>query len=473
MTVVDRRRAEVVVVGGGPGGYVAAIRCAQLGLDTVVVDDRPLGGTCLNIGCIPSKALIHAADDFARAVAQAGGSATGVTVADPTIDVATTRSWIDGIVGRLNRGVGSLITRAGGEVVVGRAEIVDGRTVRVAASGGPVELTTEHLVIATGSVPVELPDLPFGGPVLSSTGALALTTVPRSLAVVGGGYIGVELGTAYAKLGAHVTIVEATDALLGGYDGELTGPVARRLGQLDVEVLTGALAVAHTDGQLRVERPDADGRTTTIPVPAERVLVTVGRRPATDGWGLARLGLTMDGPFVAVDERCATSMHQVWAVGDVTGEPMLAHRAMRQGEVVADAIAGRPAAFDPAAIPAVVFSDPEIVTVGLDPAGAEAVHGEVVVGRFPLRANSRTMTLDQPLDAASGLVRVVARASDGLVVGIQAVGVGVAELAGQLALALEMAATVDDVALTIEAHPTIGEAVAEAALDALGRRLHH
>ncbi|MCP3992356.1 MAG: FAD-dependent oxidoreductase, partial [Actinomycetia bacterium] len=248
------------------------------------------------------------------------------------------------------------------------------------AAAGPLRITADHLVIASGSRPIALPGLEFGPRVMSSTEALSLTEVPSSMAVVGGGYIGVELGTALAKLGTHVTIVEAEDRLLPLYDAELTAPVARRLDELDVSVLTSSRADGLSEGGLRVI--DAEG--TVAEVAAETILVTVGRQPNTDGWGLEELGLTTDGPFIVVDDQCRTSMRDVWAIGDVTGEPMLAHRAMRQGEVVAEAIARRPAAFDPEVIPAIVFSDPEIVVVGLSPAEAEAEYGETLVGRFPL-----------------------------------------------------------------------------------------
>lgn len=465
---IERRRVGVVIIGGGPGGYVAGIRCGQLGLDAVVIDDRPLGGTCLNVGCIPSKALIHAADELARITAATGPPSLGISVGEASIDLAATKAWKDGIVRRLNDGVGTVLAAAGTEVIDGRASLTDGKTVEVVRSGADagdrLVIEADHVVIATGSESVELPFLPFDERVLSSTGALDLTEVPRALAIVGGGYIGVELGTAFAKLGTHVTIVEMEDQLLPQYDRELVRPVARRLGELDVTVRTGTRATGLGDDGLAVE--GADGAET---VPADKVLVTVGRRPMTAGLGLERLVVTMDGPAIAVDDRCQTSMRGVWAIGDVTGEPMLAHRAMRQGEVVAEAIAGESAAFDARAIPAIVFSDPEIVTVGLGPDEASSAGaGEVVVGRFPLAANGRAMTLDDD----AGFVRVVARADNHVVVGIQAVGPAVAELASTFGLAIEMGSRLEDIAGTIHAHPTLGEAFHEAALVALGHPIH-
>jgi dihydrolipoamide dehydrogenase len=344
-------------------------------------------------------------------------------------------------------------------VVRGRARIIDGKTVEVETADGPLRLQAEHLVIATGSQPQAIPALPFGGDILSSTGALALTAVPDRLAVVGGGYIGLEIGTAMAKLGAAVTVVEAAPRILPQYVAELTRPVAARLAALGVTVLTGAKAQGFADGVLTVQTETGDRA-----IPADKVLVTVGRAPVTTGFGLEELQLAMNGRFIAVDDRCRTSMRGVFAIGDVTGDPMLAHRAMAQGDLVAEVIAGRPAVWDKRAIPAVCFTDPGIVTVGLMPDEAP----EAAVATFPLAGNGRSMTLERD----DGFVRIVHDRGTGLVLGVQAVGAGVSELAGEFALAIEMAATLTDLAATIHAHPTLGETVQEAALKGLGRALH-
>ncbi len=472
----------VLIIGGGPGGYVAGIRAAQLGLDVVVVDPNPLGGTCLNVGCIPSKAIIHAADEFAAArakMAAAGGKAEmGITVDGVSVDLAGTMAWKNDIVGRLNDGVAGLLTRAGATIVAGRARLLDGKTAEITTNdGGTGTITAEHVVIATGSEPIELPHLPFGptpfGAVISSTGALALEDVPENLVVVGGGYIGLELGEAFAKLGSNVTVVEAEKQILSIYDKRLTMPVSRALKSHGVEVLTGALAVGLDAEGLIIE---VGGERRTLP--ANQVLVTVGRKPQTESWGLDNVGLDMNGRFVAIDDRCHTSMKNVWAIGDVTGEPMLAHRAMKQGEVVAEAIAGGSAVFDQRAIPAIVFTDPEIVTVGLDPdqakAELEAAGTAVVEGKFSLAANGRSMSLraEQGSAVDAGFVRVLARDDNHLVVGIQAVGKSVAELAAAFGLAIEMGARLEDIADTIHAHPTVGEGLAEASAAALGHAVH-
>ena len=462
--------AKVLVVGGGPGGYVCAIRAGQLGLDVVLVEQGGLGGglggTCLNVGCIPSKALIHAAEAYAHAVEQAKSAPFGLRVERPTIDFARTVEWKDGIVGRLTSGVGALLKRHRVKILQGHATMVDGKTCQVETDTGPQLVRAEHVVLATGSLPAALTALPFGGRIISSTEALSLPAIPGRLAVVGAGYIGLELGTAFAKLGAKVTVIEAEDRILPVYDAELARPVARRLQALGVEVLTRTRAAGLSDAgdAVRVERDGAAPRS----IPADRILVATGRRARVTGFGLERLDLTMNGAFVAIDERCATSMRNVWAVGDLTGEPMLAHRAMAQGAVVAEVIAGHRRVFDGAVIPAVCFTDPEIVTVGLSPEEARKAGHEVHAAMFPFQANGRALTLG----AEDGFVRVTARADNHLLLGIAAVGAGVSELAAAFGLALEMGSRLEDIGGTIHAHPTLGEAFHEASLRALGEALH-
>ncbi len=462
--------AKVLIVGGGPGGYVAAIRAGQLGLDVVLVEQNGreggIGGTCLNVGCIPSKALIHAADAYRHAVEQAARAPFGLKVEKPSIDLARTVEWKDGIVGRLTSGVGALLKRHRVKIVQGRGEMVDGKTCRIDTDTGPQIVRAEHVVLATGSMPTGLAAVPFGGRVISSTEALSLHDVPESLVVIGAGYIGLELGMAFAKLGAKVAVIEVEDRILPAYDAELARPVARRLQGLGVEVVTGARAAGLSDAgdTLLVDKEGMARRGLT----ADRILVATGRRARLAGFGLERLDLTMNGAFVAVDERCATSMRNVWAIGDLTGEPMLAHRAMAQGVVVAEQIAGHRRIFDALAVPAVCFTDPEIVTVGLSPEEARKAGREVHIGTFPFQANGRALTLGEE----DGFVRVTARSDNHLVLGVAAVGAGVSELASAFALALEMGARLEDIGGTIHAHPTLGEAFHEASLRALGEALH-
>ncbi|SFJ01679.1 dihydrolipoamide dehydrogenase [Bosea sp. OK403] len=458
---------KLLVIGAGPGGYVCAIRAGQLGLDTVIVESTKLGGSCLNVGCIPSKAMIHVAEEFEKAAhAAAGKTPFGLTASAPKLDLKQAVAWKDGIVQRLNNGVAALLRKSKVKIVHGRARFRDGKTVIVETETGPRTIKAETIVIATGSAPVELPFLPFGGNVISSTGALALTEVPKRLAVVGGGYIGLELGTAFAKLGTKVTVVEAQASILPLYDAELTTPVAKHLASLGVEVLLGAKARGMTPKGDAVLIETAAGEEKRIE--ADQVLVTVGRAPVTNGLGLEELVLDMDGRFIRIGERCETSMRGIHAIGDVTGEPMLAHRAMAQGEMVAEIAAGLPRAWDKRCIPAVCFTDPEIVSVGPSPEEASKAGLEIKTGKFPFAANGRAMTRH----GEQGFVRIVAQAQTQLVLGIQAVGQGVSELSSTFGLAIEMGATLEDIAGTIHAHPTLGEAVQEAALMALGHAIH-
>ena len=461
---------EVVIIGGGPGGYVAAIRAGQLGLRTALIERAALGGTCLNVGCIPSKALIHAADAFHTANRQHKATPFGLRVGQVELDFARTVTWKDSIVNRLTGGVASLLKRSGVSVISGVAEILDGKTVKVETADTTMHVRAKHLVLATGSVPQAVTSLPFGGNVISSTELLSLPERPRKLVVVGAGYIGLELGIAFAKLGSDVTVVEAAERILPRWDAALTRPVVRRLEELRVSVITSAYAqgLARDGESLLIEQRGQGPRE----LPADKILVAVGRAPCTEGFGLERLDLTMDGKFVAINDRSETSMSNVWAIGDLTGEPMLAHRAMAQGAMVAEIIAGQRRCFDATTIPSVCFTDPEVISVGRTPEEAtvdgKADGYEIKVATFPFAANGRALTqMDE-----EGFVRIVARASDHLVLGAQAVGAGVSELTSSLTLAVEMGAVLEDIAGTIGAHPTRSEAIHEAVLGALGHGLH-
>ncbi|WP_434589732.1 dihydrolipoyl dehydrogenase [Pseudomonas sp. R4-83] len=449
----------LLIIGGGPGGYVTAIRAGQLGIPTILVEGQALGGTCLNIGCIPSKALIHVAEQFHQTQHHSQHSALGISVSAPILDISKSVEWKDGIVDRLTTGVAALLKKHKVQVVNGWAKIIDGKTVEV----GDTRIHCEHLVLATGSTSVNLPILPIGGPIISSTEALTPKSVPKRLIVVGGGYIGLELGIAYRKLGAEVSVVEAQDRILPAYDAELTQPVHEALKQLGVKLYLKH-SVSGFDGTLQVRDPDGE----TLNLETDQVLVAVGRKPNTQGFNLETLNLEMNGAAIKIDNRCQTSMRNVYAIGDLSGEPMLAHRAMAQGEMVAELISGKTREFNPTAIAAVCFTDPELVVVGKTPDEAKAAGLDCIVSSFPFAANGRAMTLE----SKSGFVRVVARRDNHLIVGWQAVGVGVSELSTAFAQSLEMGARLEDIGGTIHAHPTLGEAVQEAALRALGHALH-
>jgi dihydrolipoamide dehydrogenase len=457
----------LLVIGGGPGGYIAAIRAGQLGIPTILVEGDELGGTCLNVGCIPSKALIHAADEFEKACHYADGSALGISVQTPQIDIGQTVRWKDGIVTRLTTGVAGLLKKHGVQVVKGWANVIDGKTVEVTREGqAPFKIGCQHLLLATGSVPVELPFMPFGGAVISSTEALSPSVLPKRLVVVGGGYIGLELGIAYRKLGVKVSVVEALERVLPAYDSDLTRTVATSLNGLGIELHLGCTVQGMNPSCDAVRIKNAQGEESLLP--ADQVLVAVGRRARTHGFGLEHLMLDMAGRFIKIDDQCRTSMHNVWAIGDVTGDPMLAHRAMAQGEMVAEIISGKKRHFLPAAIPAVCFTDPELVVVGQTPQEAAQAGIDCISAMFPFAANGRAMSIE----ASDGFVRVVARRDNHRIVGWQAVGKGVSELSAAFSQSIEMGACLEDTAGTIHAHPTLGEAIQEAALRALGHALH-
>ena len=461
------RAADLVVLGGGPGGYAAAFRAADLGLDVVLVETRKsLGGECLHVGCIPSKALlglatlIHDAADSGRA---------GLEFAPPRVDLTRMRAWTAGTIERLATGLDGLAKARGVDVVLGRGRFVNSHTIRVSRDDAPpATLHCKHAIVATGSSPVSLPGLTVGGPVWDSAVALALPAVPRRLLVVGGGYIGLELGSVYAALGAEVTLVELTDGLLPGVDRDLVAPLARRLAsQLKaIHLRTKVTAVtAQGDGcVVDLEGEGAPGR-----VEVERVLVAVGRRPQTDDLGLEHIAVKIDpGGFILVDVHRQTADPHVLAVGDVAGEPMLAHKAIAEGVVAAETVAGRPAAFEPQAVPAVVFTDPEVAWCGLTEAEAFTRGITVRTVRVPWAASGRAVAMGRP----EGLTKLCLEAESGRVLGVGLVGPHAGDLLAEGALAVEMGALAEDLAATIHTHPTLSETLGEAAELFLGRPIH-
>ena len=449
------REVDVAVVGGGPGGYAAAFRCAELGLETVVVDaGKRLGGACLFEGCIPSKALLHVAAVLSE-VERA--KELGVDFGAPRIALEPLRKWkSERVVGKLARGLTSVARGKGVEVVGGQAVFEDSRSLRVEGDE-PQKIRFTHAVVATGSAPNPLPGLERPSErVMDSTAALEIPDIPARLLVVGGGYIGLELGQVYAALGSEVTLVEMLDGLLPGADRDLVQPLARRCERMFKAIRLSTRVSGLRDTGNAIEARLGDDGTATF----GRVLVAVGRRPQSGGLGLeatrARLG---DRGFVEVDERGRTADPHIWAVGDVTGEPMLAHRAMRQGKVAAEAMAGRPAAFDNVAVPAVVFTDPEVAWCGLTEHGAAAAGRAVKIARLQWAASGRAATLGR----SDGLTKLVVDPETGRVLGVGLVGPGAGELIAEGALAVETAMLAEDLALTIHAHPTLSETLMEAA----------
>ncbi|HET9855886.1 MAG TPA: dihydrolipoyl dehydrogenase [Methylomirabilota bacterium] len=453
---------EVAVLGGGPGGYSAAFRCAELGLETVVIDAaQRLGGACLFEGCIPSKALLHVAAVLSEAER---AKEFGVDFGEPRISLDPLRKWKqERVVGKLARGLASVAKAKGVEVIGGRGVFEDSSTLRIEVGETLRKVRFKHAIVATGSRPSGLPGLTIQSErIMDSTSALELPDIPERLLVIGGGYIGLELGTVYATLGSRVTLVEMTDGLLPGVDRDLVQPLQRRVDKIFAAIHLGTKVAAIRETGAQVEA-DLAGRGTER---FDRVLVAVGRRAQSDGLGLeaTRVRLTERGRFVQVDARCRTEDARIYAVGDVTGEPMLAHRAMRQGKVAAEALAGRPAAFDNVAIPAVVFTDPEIAWCGMSQAQAKAQGLAVKIAKFQWAASGRAATLGR----SDGLTKLVADASSGRVLGVGIVGPGAGELIAEATLAVETAALVEDVAVTIHAHPTLSEGLMEAAEHLLG-----
>jgi len=448
------REVDVAVIGGGPGGYSAAFRCAELGLETVVVDTgKRLGGACLFEGCIPSKALLHVAAVLGEADR---AKEFGVDFGEPRISLDPLRKWkSERVIGKLARGLTSVARGKNVEVVGGRAVFEDARKLRVQGDE-PQAIRFKHVIVATGSQPAPLPGLTLvSDRILDSTAALELPEIPARLLVIGGGYIGLELGQVYAALGSQVTLVEMTDGLLPGVDRDLVQPLERRCEKTFASIHLGTRV-----SDLREVGDTIQARVGEDTATFDRVLVAVGRRPETAGLGLetTRARLTERG-FIEVDERGRTADPHVWAVGDATGEPMLAHRAMRQGKVVAEAIAGRPVAFDNVVIPAVVFTDPEIAWCGLTETAAAAARQTVKVARFPWAASGRAATLGR----SDGATKLLVDPDRGRVLGVGIVGPGAGELIAEGALAVETAMLAEDLALTIHTHPTLSETLMEAA----------
>ena len=455
---------EVLIVGGGPGGYVAAIRAAQLGKQVTLVDKAELGGVCLNRGCIPSKALISSAHQYEMAKQQAyPGLKTSVE-----LDYAAVQTWKQSVVDKMTGGVKTLMKANKIQVLHGEVYFSKPDEVRIMTENEAHSYRFAACIIATGSRPVELRSLPYGSRVLSSTEALALDHVPESLIVVGGGYIGIELGQTYAKFGTKVTIIEGTDAILPTFDASLSRLVMRKLKSYDAAIYTNAMAksVKETDTNITLTFAVAGKEEE---VSAEYLLVTVGRRPNTDELGLAEIGMQFgEKGLIEVDQQCRTNIKNIYAIGDIVTGPALAHKASYEGKVAAEVIAGMQSAVDYRCIPAVVFSDPEIAMVGLTETEAKDKYGEIAVGRFPYAANGRAVSLL----ADEGFVKLIADKKTGVLVGAQVIGSEASNLIAELALAIELCATLEDVALTIHAHPTLGEMVMEAAEVALGSPIH-
>lgn len=448
---------KVVVIGAGPAGYVCAIRLKQLGQDVTVVEKEYLGGTCLNVGCIPSKAMIAAGALLERA---RKAETMGITFGEPKVDTGKLVEWKQGVVGKLTGGIGTLFKNHGIEWIEGSASIKDANTVSVATGSGTKDLACDDIVIATGSVPSSLPGFDIDEEhVWSSTGALAPKSIPKHLLVIGGGYIGLELGLMYHKLGSEVTVVEFTEGALPGQDRDCVKVIERAMKKAKVKLLTKTAAQSYekNGGQYYVKVKGPKGEDT---ITCDQILCTVGRRPYSEGLGLEKVGLeTVKPGFLEVDSQMRTKVPNIYAVGDIAGQPMLAHKGSKEGLVCAAVIAGQAEEYDARCVPAVIFTSPEMASVGLQEAEAKDQGHEVVTGSFPFAASGRALSLME----SEGFVKIVADAKTDEVLGVHMVGPEVTELIAEAALAIEMGATTEDLARTIHAHPTLPEAVMEAA----------
>jgi dihydrolipoamide dehydrogenase len=457
---------EALVIGAGPGGYVAGIRLGQLKKKAMVVERDKPGGICLNVGCIPSKALINAAKYYDKL---RHGADIGILADNFRVDMPKMQIWKGEVVSKLTGGVKVLLKANGCDYRTGVARLTSRNTVELTeADGKKVTIQADNIVVATGSRPIEIPGFKFdGNRIVDSTGALAFDAVPDRLVVIGGGYIGMEIGTLYAKLGSKVTVVEALPAILPGNDPEIVQVVARKAKKLGVEVMTGAKAKSWSEAGGRAAVViDVNGKDVTLD--ADKVLVSVGRRPNWEGLGLEEMGVKVERGFITVDRRLRTNVPGIYAIGDVAGQPMLAHKASREAEVVAEVIAGHKAEFDVRCIPAVIFSDPEVASAGLTAEEAKQRGREVKVGKFPFVALGRAIANAD----TDGFVKVVIDAASKEVLGIHVVGNGASDVIAEAALAIEMGALADDLSLTIHAHPTLPEAIMEAAKASLGEAIH-
>jgi dihydrolipoamide dehydrogenase len=462
---------QLVVLGAGPGGYAAAFYAADLGMQVALVDqEKNPGGVCLYRGCIPSKALLHVAKVIDEA-AHAGH--WGVTFGEPAVDVDKLRAFKQGVVDKLTAGVGSIAKLRKVRFVQGRATLTGPNSMSVAGEQGTTELQFEHLILATGSHPTKIPSLSLDSPrMMDSTSGLELPDVPTSLLVIGGGYIGLELGTVYAALGSQVSVVEMTAGLLPGADRDLVGVLEKRLKGLFASIMLNTKVVkvedAGTGIAVTFEGGDGSGsgpRAQTF----DRVLVAVGRRPNSNVPGIETTGVRVAANgFIETDGQRRTAVPHIFAIGDVAGEPMLAHKASHEARVAVEAIAGHKAVFEPQAIPAVVFTDPEIAWCGLTEAQAQADGIEVEVAKFPWGALSRAITVDR----ADGLTKLVLEKGTGRVLGVGIAGSGAGELIAEGVLAIEMGATAEDLKLVIHPHPTLSESLMESAEVFFGQSTH-
>jgi dihydrolipoamide dehydrogenase len=461
---------DVVVIGAGPGGYVAAIRSAQLGFKTAVIEREFLGGVCLNVGCIPSKAMITATHLLHKA--QHNFKDMGLMIkGDINVDMKQLVKWKQSVSDKMSSGVGQLLKGYGVTHIKGDAEFKSSKEISVKSSAGTEAITAKYFIVATGSRPIEIPGFKFDEKdICSSTGALAFDEIPKRVAVIGGGYIGLEISSYLRKLGTEVTVIEAMPSLLAGVvDPDCANIVVRKLDKAGVKIMYGAKA--------KSQKKVKDGYEVTVEiagkdevVKCDKILVTVGRRPNGDQANLKAAGIAVDERgFVKVDAQRRTNVQNIFAIGDICGQPMLAHKASHEGVLVAEVISGANRVYDAKTVPAVVFTDPEIASAGMTEAEAKAKgHTELKIGKFPFGANGRAVSMME----TEGFVKMIADAKTHVLLGVHIVGPEASNLISEAVLAIEMGARIEDLALSIHPHPTLGETIMECAEATLGHAIH-
>lgn len=454
-----------LVIGSGPGGYVAAIRAAQLGQKVTIVEKETMGGVCLNVGCIPSKALIEAGHRYHNS---GNSEDMGISVGEVKLDFSKVQEWKQSVVDKLTGGVEGLLKGNKVDIVKGEAYFVDDQTVKIMDEKTSQTYKFDNCIVATGSSPIELPKFKFSDKVISSTGALGLKEVPKKMIVIGGGYIGIELGSAYANLGSEVTILEGTKQILPGFEKQMSQLVSKRLKKAGVTIKTEAFAqeMEETKDGVKV-KAEVKGKEEEFE--GDILLVTVGRKANTDELGLEQAGVELDDKgLVKIDKQCRSSASHIYAIGDIVAGPALAHKASYEAKVAAEAISGEPSEIDYTAIPEVVFSGPELASVGLNEQQAKDEGLDYVASKFPFQANGRALSLNE----SEGFLKMITRKEDGLVLGVQIAGHNASDMISEACVAIEAGMTAEDLALTIHAHPSLGEITMETAEVALGTPIH-
>jgi dihydrolipoamide dehydrogenase len=468
MLLVREMQYEAVVIGSGPGGYVSAIRLGQLGVKTVLIERNVIGGECTNYGCIPSKALIEMANLYWSAK---NSSEIGIINEGLKVDFKKFRAWKDQIISRLRDGIRYLCEENGSEIIIGSAYIKSPNEILVKTNSGNMDINTKNIIVATGSTPIQLPNLIFDGKyILSSKDIFEMDELPNSLLIVGGGAIGIELGTALAKLGTQVTIVELMNQILPGIDPEIARFETRVLTRLGVKVYTESTVkdtkISNGSIEVIIKKVNTGEE---FKINAEKILVSVGRKPNSNGFGLENVNVKLNEKgFIIVDKKMRTNVPNIYAVGDVVGPPYLAHKAFKEGITAAEVIGGLPTEYDYKAVPQVIYSDPEIALVGLTEEEARKSGYDTITGRFLFTASGRALTER----SAEGFVKIIIDKKSSIILGAQMIGPKVSEFVSEIALAIEMGATAEDLGFTMHPHPTLSESIMEASEDALGKPIH-